>query len=249
MIARRSVLWTARFRRPTLPRQATLVEAAAVSLVAVSFLLLGRLYELPAVVAIDTAGLALAQQVRSGWLDQLAAVVSSFGAERLWLVAVLGAAALILARRFPAAAALVVVTAGVQPWNSMLKGLYQRARPNEFGSGVQAFSFPSGHAMAAGALYGLLAVLAWRELRGPVRWVAVTVCLTIADLVALSRPYLGLHYPSDVVAGLLAGGLWADVVIIGWRLAASFTAVQPADDRTSTATPSHARESRQLRVE
>ncbi len=48
--------------------------------------------------------------------------------------------------------------------------------------------------------------------------------LVVALLVAVSRPYLGVHYPSDVVAGLLAGGLWADAVIIGWRLAARLTA-------------------------
>ena len=71
--------------------------------------------------------------------------------------------------------------------------------------------------MAAGAVYGLLAVVAWRELSGPWRWLAIGVCVGLAVAIALTRPYLGLHYPTDIAAGLLAGGLWADLVILVWR--------------------------------
>jgi undecaprenyl-diphosphatase len=85
---------------------------------------------------------------------------------------------------------------------------------------VQAFSVPSGHAMAAGAVFGILALLAWRELSGRTRWVAVAICIGIGLLIALTRPYLGVHYPTDVIAGLFAGGLWADLVVVAWRASA-----------------------------
>jgi undecaprenyl-diphosphatase len=132
------------------------------------------------------------------------------------------AVALIGMRKVPSAAALVVVALAVHFWNDTLKAVYQRARPTELEGvlGVQMFSFPSGHAMAAGAVYFMLALLAWRELRGRIRWAVVGLCLAMSLCVAFSRVYLGVHYPTDVLAGLLAGALWADVVALGWRAAA-----------------------------
>ena len=185
-----------------------------------AFVLLGRLYSDPSIASFDNACLQLAGSVRSPVLDRVATMVTSLGAEWLWLAWVPVAGLLIWRRKLPSAAALVVVALGVQPWNDLLKGLYQRARPTEFGSGVQAFSFPSGHAMAAGAVFGILALLAWRELSGRTRWAAVAICIGLGLLIALTRPYLGLHYPTDVIAGLFAGGLWADAVVLAWRASA-----------------------------
>jgi membrane-associated phospholipid phosphatase len=220
MLVRRRTWYGARLSRPKLPRYTALLEMAAVALALSGFVLLGRLYNSPSIEALDNAGLQLTSGIRSPDLDRVASFVTSLGAEWLWLVWVPVAGLLIAQRKLPSAAALVVVALGVQPWNDLLKAVYHRARPTEFGSGVQAFSFPSGHAMAAGAVFGILAVLAWRELSGAARWVAVAICIGVAVLIALTRPYLGVHYPSDVIAGLLAGGLWADLVLLVWRASA-----------------------------
>lgn len=77
-------------------------------------------------------------------------------------------------------------------------------------------SFPSGHVGAALALYGGLAVIAVLRLRGPWRHALAGFLLLLAPAVALSRMYRGMHYPSDVAAGLLNGA--ATLLITGFAL-------------------------------
>jgi membrane-associated phospholipid phosphatase len=75
-------------------------------------------------------------------------------------------------------------------------------------------SFPSGHTAAAIALYGCLAVvLLWIYGRRPVTWVTAVVLFCFPVIVGLSRLYRGMHYPSDVLVGVLGGGLWLLLVI------------------------------------
>lgn len=76
-------------------------------------------------------------------------------------------------------------------------------------------SFPSGHTAAAVAFYGALAVVAIWHTR--TRWVHVVVTLLAASvplMIAGSRVYRGMHYPTDVLAGLLLGAIWLTVVVI-----------------------------------
>jgi membrane-associated phospholipid phosphatase len=75
-------------------------------------------------------------------------------------------------------------------------------------------SFPSGHTAAAVALYGCIAILVfWIYGRRPATRVAVAVLCCIPVVVGMSRLYRGMHYPSDVLAGALTGGLWLLLVI------------------------------------
>jgi membrane-associated phospholipid phosphatase len=69
-------------------------------------------------------------------------------------------------------------------------------------------SWPSGHAAAAAALYGALAVLVVSLSRSRWRWAVVGIPLLIAPSIAISRIYVAAHFPSDAVAGLVLGGLW-----------------------------------------
>jgi len=94
--------------------------------------------------------------------------------------------------------------------NSLLKLLFARPRPNLFPPLVTetSYSFPSGHAMSAVAVYGLLALLLWQ--RGRYAW-AILAGFWV-PLVALSRVYLGVHYPSDVLASLALGTVWFVIV-------------------------------------
>jgi undecaprenyl-diphosphatase len=75
-------------------------------------------------------------------------------------------------------------------------------------------SFPSGHTATAVALYGCLAILVlWIDGRRPATRLGVTVLCCIPVYVGLSRLYRGMHYPTDVLAGALTGGLWLLIVM------------------------------------
>lgn len=94
--------------------------------------------------------------------------------------------------------------------NELLKHLFERARPDAFHVVEAAgYSFPSGHAMVSLCFYGMLAFLLIRNVPSW-RWRIIVVSCTeiFILLIGISRVYLGVHYPSDVLAGYTAGAAW-----------------------------------------
>ncbi len=90
-----------------------------------------------------------------------------------------------------------------------LKSLFSRARPLEQVIAATGYSFPSGHAFGATVFYGMMIALAWRlSDRRWMRAVVTILGLVIIVAVGLSRVYLNVHYPTDVVGGWLAGSAW-----------------------------------------
>lgn len=100
--------------------------------------------------------------------------------------------------------------------NTLIKHAVHRARPDTIyahGMRIKSYSFPSGHAFGSIFFYGLLAYLAFTHLPHPWNLVA-TIALGILILcIGISRVYLGAHFPSDVVAGWLFGGLCLFVAV------------------------------------
>lgn len=98
-----------------------------------------------------------------------------------------------------------------------LKAYYNRARPDPFfGYTIPASSsFPSGHALASLSFYAILAWFVINHVERPLlKWlIGVGVGILILAI-GFSRVYLGVHYPSDVIAGFLAAGVWTLTVII-----------------------------------
>lgn len=147
------------------------------------------------------------------WLDKIFWLITQTGG--LWIILpVLGTAFWFWRRDERGMMWLVLVSyGGAVLLNNLLKLLFARARPDLFPPlDVQhSFSFPSGHTMGAIAFYGLLALILWQ--RGRHGW-AVLAGLWV-PLVALSRVYLGAHYPSDVLASLAIGTIW---LVLVWFL-------------------------------
>lgn len=99
--------------------------------------------------------------------------------------------------------------------NEVLKLIFQRARPeiNRIIE-VNGFSFPSGHSMSAFSLYGILAFLLWKHIRsGAGRIILLIASASLILAIGISRIYLGVHYPSDVIGGYLASGCWLGAAI------------------------------------
>jgi undecaprenyl-diphosphatase len=169
---------------------------------------------------VDVAVYTWLQHWESQGLDGLAHAVSALGSEVLLAVLVILLSLFAIQRQWSAAGGLAVVTVGAAGLNTLLKQLIHRARPEALSGLIpaQAFSFPSGHAMTAAAVYGYLALLAWRRWQGGKRVLVVSSLGGLIALISLARLYLGVHYLTDVVAGCLAGFLWADAVALSAAL-------------------------------
>lgn len=119
---------------------------------------------------------------------------------------------LVLNKRKYSALLLGVATIGGLGLNMVLKIGFHRPRPHVVVWGAQAFSssFPSGHAMSAAIVYSTVAYLAARLQKHLIsRVVTMLAAVVLIIAICLSRLYLGVHYPSDVAAGVLIGLAWA----------------------------------------
>ena len=91
-----------------------------------------------------------------------------------------------------------------------MKIFYKRERP-EFHRLAEAggYSFPSGHAMMAFSLYALFTYLLWRHVQSTAgRIVLVAFAIFMFGMISISRVYLGVHYPSDILGGVFASAFW-----------------------------------------
>jgi len=128
------------------------------------------------------------------------------------MIAFVAALFLWLTRHRYSAALLVAATVGAVVLNNVLKQFFDRPRPQIITWGTHALttSFPSGHAMSAAVVYTTIAYLAARlQQRHRARVVTMSLAALLVLLVSASRVYLGVHYPSDVLAGTVVGLAWA----------------------------------------
>ena len=149
------------------------------------------------------------------WLDRAALEVTALGDTVVVVVLALVAASLlwILGRR-AYASLLVIAISGAAIINPLLKIIFDRPRPQVFEwrahFAYTSQAYPSGHATISMVTFATLAFIIHRLAeRGTVSVAAAAVAAFVITLVGLSRLYLGVHHPSDVLAGYVVGFAWA----------------------------------------
>ena len=110
----------------------------------------------------------------------------------------------------------LVAVLGSSFFNTLLKWIFHRARPTihpiiqETG-----YSFPSGHSMVSFVMYGMLTYfLVLFFVKRSAKIITIIFFSVLVLFIGLSRIYLGVHYPSDVIAGFSAGGTWLVICLI-----------------------------------
>lgn len=129
------------------------------------------------------------------------------------VAAVVIALLLCVMRRVGGAFLVVASVYGSSRLNVALKPAFERSRPDfwEHLSVETTHSFPSGHAMGSMSIAAPLVVLAWST---RYRWVALIVAAVYVLVVGVSRVYLGVHFPSDVLAGWSLTLVWVAVLAL-----------------------------------
>jgi undecaprenyl-diphosphatase len=144
------------------------------------------------------------------WLDRAMRILTNAGEGGAIAVTLIAAAWFFYKKQKLDAFSILISLGGAEAMNTLLKILLKRPRPNLFPplTVEHSFSFPSGHVTASVAVYGFLAVMLWRQQR--YGWAVFTAAWI--PLVAFSRIYLGVHYPSDTLGAFVFVTLWLILV-------------------------------------
>jgi undecaprenyl-diphosphatase len=160
----------------------------------------------------------LADPIGPAWLEEMMRDFTAMGSTGVLTLMVLAIAGfLAMTRKAHAALFVLVSVAGGVVVSQTLKWAYARPRPDLVPHGAEVFSasFPSGHSMMSAIVYLTLgALLARTQPDRAVKAYVLVVAAVLTVLVGVSRVYLGVHWPTDVVAGWALGGLWALVCLL-----------------------------------
>lgn len=205
----------------TTPKSATIIETATPISLVVAVLSLFLFAWIAESVSHDRTvnfDLAVRNQIHahaSPGLTKLMLVFSFVGGDGLTVAAILSVIALLRFRWHRAALWLGVTLLGALVLVVSLKYAFHRPRPAPFFAALpHTYSFPSGHALFSFCFFGVLAGLLAGRIQSPLLRVLIwSVAALLVAGIGLSRIYLGVHYPSDVLAGYLAASLWVSTLL------------------------------------
>jgi membrane-associated phospholipid phosphatase len=216
------VRWLGRHPRLAAPARAIdrqvaggLMLVAALAVVVLTALAVGAIFDMvdrnSGIAAWDRSVAEWGSRNASSWSTTVLDWITDLGAT--WLLVIVAVAVglfdVVRNRNVDVALFLVVVVAGVALINNVLKWLIDRERPDVAHLvGTSGSSFPSGHSAAAAATWFALALVVGRRWSRRRRSLAAAVAALISVAVAASRALLGVHWLTDVVAGLLVGWGW-----------------------------------------
>lgn len=162
----------------------------------------------------------LADPIGPHWVEEVGRDITALGGIAvlsLLALAVLGY--LLLEHKWRTSIFMTIAVVGGMLLSTALKAGFDRPRPDlvSHGSYVYTASFPSGHSMMAAVTYlTLAALLASVQKRKRAKLYLLTVAVLLTVGVGVSRVYMGVHWPTDVLAGWTAGAVWA---LLCWTVA------------------------------
>jgi undecaprenyl-diphosphatase len=171
------------------------------------------------------------------WVRELGRDMTALGGVAVLLLVTLGVAGyLLMIRKYHAMWLVLVATLGGLTVSTVLKEFFDRPRPDvDHYSHVYTSSFPSGHSMMSAVVYLTLGSLLTRLVpHRHLKIYIILVALIVTGLVGVSRVYMGVHYPTDVLAGWAAGLVWAMLCWIAARQLQKRGAVEKDYEQTAT---------------
>ena len=128
---------------------------------------------------------------------------------------------LAIQRRRRAALLFIAACLGAEALSDILKLVFRRPRPEAFFGFAEpaTYSFPSGHSVMSACFYGVVAAILTTRMESRATKIAIwTGAALLAMAIGFSRVYLGVHYPSDVLAGYAAAAIWVGAVRAGYEI-------------------------------
>ncbi|MHA6259086.1 phosphatase PAP2 family protein [Sporosarcina sp. CAU 1771] len=187
----------------------------------ISFSYLAISISTPTIKRFDSTIISFVQALETPWLTSLLKFFTWIGSGFIAvLLACIVSLILFFVFQYKNQAALLLVgIAGTGLLNIILKLFFKRERPEIYRlADASGYSFPSGHTMLAFSLYILLGFIVWRNVTTRASRVLLVISIgMMITLIAGSRIYLGVHYPSDIAGGILASALWIVPLLVAYR--------------------------------
>jgi undecaprenyl-diphosphatase len=166
----------------------------------------------------DNKVLKKLQEVRSASLNQSMIDITALGSSSvIVLFTILIVTILVAHKNWNGLLYLFIILLGASILPEFLKNYFMRERPDILGrlTNVSSSSFPSGHSFGATVSYFSLAFLLSREVKNiKLEILYYFLAAIIVVMVGISRMYLGVHYPTDVIGGISSGLIWFSIVSI-----------------------------------
>jgi undecaprenyl-diphosphatase len=165
----------------------------------------------------------LSRPIGPEWMESSVLDLTAIGGPTfLWMMVAAVAGFLVLQTRYRTAIVILVTSASGELLNVAMKHLFNRPRPTIVPHlrAVYSTSFPSGHAMESAIVYLTLGAILMRASDTvPTKIYILGIAVLLTTLAGASRVYLGVHHPTDVLAGWIVGFLWATIC---WVVAQRF---------------------------
>jgi undecaprenyl-diphosphatase len=179
----------------------------------------------------------LARPIGPEWMENSVLDLTAIGGPTLlWMMVAAVAGFLVLQTRYRTAIVILVTSASGELLNAAMKQVFNRPRPTIVPHLRAAYStsFPSGHAMESAIVYLTLGAILMRASDTvPTKVYILAIAMLLTAVAGASRVYLGVHYPTDVIAGWIVGFLWATIC---WVVAQRFEgATHIQAEKTKTA--------------